>query len=368
MPEQAFQPEWFSKPGDTLRTLLDKRDLSPLALAERMGRDATVVHGLLSGRVAIDDCLAGLLARCVGGSAMFWRTRQHQFDQKLQRIAGAVPTEQAKAWLKTLPIKDMIASGWLPATDQPRDTLRAVLAYFDVNDPDEWRDRYAEFQNRFSFRTSPAFESKLGALAAWLRQAEIQAASMPCQPFTAGGLRARLQDMRVLTKATNLSFVIPRLRAQCAEAGIAVVFLRAPAGCSASGATRFLSSTKGMIVLSFRHLSDDQFWFSFFHEIGHLLLHGDRSTFIDGDAADMTEKEKEANTFSESLLVPQDRQEELARLRTRAWDVIKFAVSVGISPGIVVGQMQHRRMIGPQQLNFLKRRYGWDEILAAAVA
>jgi Zn-dependent peptidase ImmA (M78 family) len=171
--------------------------------------------------------------------------------------------------------------------------------------------------------------------------------------------------MRVLTKATNLSYVIPRLRALCAEVGIAIVFLRAPAGCSASGATRFLSSTKAMMVLSFRYLSDDQFWFSFFHEIGHLLLHGDRSTFVDGDAAEMTEKEKEANAFSESLLVPPERHEELARLRPRARDVMKFAVSVGISSGIVVGQMQHRRMIGPQQLNFLKRRYGWEEIQAA---
>jgi Zn-dependent peptidase ImmA (M78 family)/plasmid maintenance system antidote protein VapI len=365
MPEQAFQPEWFSKPGDTLRTLLDRRDLSPVGLAECMGRDASVIHGLLSGSVSIDDSLAGQLAWCVGGSATFWKTRQQQFDEDLRRIAEAVPTEQAKAWLKTLPIKDMVTSGWLPTTDRPQDLFRAVLTYFDVNDPDEWRERYAEFQNRFSFRTSPAFESKLGALAAWLRQAEILAGSIPCQPWSTAELRARLQDMRVLTKATNLAFVIPRLRALCAEVGIAIVFLRAPAGCSASGATRFLSSTKAMIVLSFRHLSDDQFWFSFFHEIGHLLMHGDRSTFVDGEAADVTEKEKEANAFSESLLVPLDRQEELATLRTRARDVIKFAVSVGISPGIVVGQMQYRRMIGPQQLNFLKRRYGWDEILAA---
>ena len=74
MPEQVFQPEWFSKPGDTLRTLLDRRDLSPVALAECMGRDASVVHGLLSGSVAIDDSLAGLLAGCVGGSATFWTT------------------------------------------------------------------------------------------------------------------------------------------------------------------------------------------------------------------------------------------------------------------------------------------------------
>lgn len=365
MPEQAFQPKWFSKPGDTLRTLLDRRDLSPVALAECMGRDASVIHGLLSGSVSIDDSLAGQLAGCVGGTATFWKTRQQQFNEDLRRIAEAVPTEQANAWLKTLAVKDMVASGWLPATDRPQDTFRAALTYFDVNDPDEWRERYAEFQNRFSFRTSPAFKSKLGALAAWLRQAEIQASNMPCRPWSAAGSRARLAEMRVLTKATNLTYVIPRLRALCAEVGIAIVFLRAPAGCSASGATRFLSSTKAMIVLSFRYLSDDQFWFSFFHEIGHLLLHGDRSTFIDGDAADVTEKEKEANAFSESLLVPPDRHEELARLRPRARDVMRFAVSIGISSGIVVGQMQHRRMIGLQQLNFLKRRYGWDEIQAA---
>ncbi len=365
MPEQKFQPEWFSKPGDTLRTLLDRRDLSPLALAQCLGRDTSFVYGLLSGSVSIDDSLAGQLSGCVGGSATFWKTRQQQFDEDLRRIAKAVPTEQVRAWLKVLPIEDMVASGWLPATDGPQDTFRAALTYFDVNDPCEWRERYAEFQNRFSFRTSPAFESKLGALAAWLRQAEIQASSVPCRPWSAAGLRARLAEMRVLTKAKNLTYFIPRLRALCAEVGIVVVFLRAPAGCSASGATRFFSSTKAMVVLSFRYLSDDQFWFSFFHEIGHLLLHGDRSTFVDGDAAELTEKEKEANTFSESLLVPPERQEEMANLRPRARDVMRFAVSIGISPGIVVGQMQHRRMIGPHQLNFLKRRYRWDEIHAA---
>jgi HTH-type transcriptional regulator/antitoxin HigA len=365
MPDHAFQPAWFSKPGDTLRTLLDRRDLSPVALAERMGSDTAVVHGLLSGKVAIDDNLADLLARCIGGSAAFWRARQHQFDQDLNRVADAVPTEQAKAWLKTLPIKDMVASGWIPASDRPQDTIRSALSYFDVNNPDEWRERYAEFQNRFSFRTSPAFESKLGALATWLRQAEIQASCIPCAPWSPSGLRARLPDMRVLTKATNLSHFIPRLRAMCAEIGIAIVFLRAPAGCRASGATRFLSSTKAMIVLSFRYLSDDQFWFSFFHEIGHLLLHGDRSTFVDGAAVDLTEKEREANSFSESLLIPRRRQEDLVHLSTRPREVIRFAVSVGVSPGIVVGQMQHRHLIGPHQLNALKRRYGWDEILQA---
>jgi plasmid maintenance system antidote protein VapI len=365
MAEPPFQPKWFSRPGDTLSALLNRRDMSVAMLAECMGRDTTVVHGLLSGKVAIDEPVAALLARCVGGSPSFWTTRQYQFERNLDRAAEAVSTERGKSWLKTLPIKDMIASGWIPASDQPRDALRSSLAYFDVTDPDEWRQRYTEFQNSFSFRTSPTFESKLGALAAWLRQAEIQASTIPCAPWDTGRLRTRLADMRVLTKATNLAHFIPRLRALCAEVGVAIIFLRAPSGCRASGATRFLSSTKAMIVLSFRYLSDDQFWFSFFHEIGHLLLHGPASTFVDGEAADLTDREMEANAFSAGVLIPHDRQDELLHLRGRAKDVIRFAVSVGVSPGIVVGQMQHRRTIGPHQLNGLKRRYGWDAIRSA---
>jgi plasmid maintenance system antidote protein VapI len=363
--EPAFQPNWFSKPGDTLATILSKREMTLDMLATCMGRDASVVQGLLSGNIAIDKPIACLLAKCVGGSPSFWATRQSQFQRDLDRATEALLVDQGKSWLRTLPIKEMVEAGWIPASKQARDTLKSSLAYFDVADPDEWRGRYMAFQNLFSFRTSPSFESKLGALSAWLRQAEIQASSMTCSPWDAAGLRARLAGMRVLTKATNLAHFIPRLRSLCAEAGVAIVFLKAPAGCRASGATRFLSSTRAMIVLSFRYLSDDQFWFSFFHEMGHLLLHGTEATFVDGEAADLTDREVEANTFSAGVLIPHDRRDELLALPGRVRDVIRFAVSVCVSPGIVVGQMQHRRLIGPHQLNGLKRRYGWDEIRAA---
>jgi len=365
MAEPAFQPNWFSKPADTLSTLLSRREMTPDMLAKCMGRDASVVHGLLSGSIAIDKPLAGLLSKCVGGSPSFWTTRQSQFEQDLNRAAEAMSIDKGKSWLRTLPIKAMVTSGWIPASKETRDTIKTSLAYFDVTDPDEWRERYTEFQNLFRYRASPAFETKLGALAAWLRQAEIQANAMTCASWDAAGLRARLGGMRALTKATNLDYVLPRLRALCAEVGVAIVFLRAPTGCRASGATRFLSPSKAMIVLSFRYLSDDQFWFSFFHEIAHLLLHGNGATFVDGEAAEPSEKEAEANAFSAGVLIPADRQDELMTVRGRFRDVIRFAVSIGVSPGIVAGQMQHRKLIGPHQFNRLKRRYDWDEIRAA---
>ena len=116
-----------------------------------------------------------------------------------------------------------------------------------------------------------------------------------------------------------------------------------------------------MILLSFRYLSDDQFWFTFFHEAGHLLLHGDRCIFLEGDDTLTTEEEAEANAFAANILIPPEYQAEMLRLPLDGRAVMRFARKVGVSPGIVVGQLQHHGRFRRNQLNNLKRRYTWVE-------
>jgi HTH-type transcriptional regulator / antitoxin HigA len=72
--------------------------------------------------------------------------------------------------------------------------------------------------------------------------------------------------------------------------------------------------------------------------------------------------EREANKFSEQILVPQNRREELMDLEPRRERIIKFAYSIGVSAGIVVGQLQHHKVIGQHQMNYLKRRFDWQQI------
>jgi Zn-dependent peptidase ImmA (M78 family) len=100
-----------------------------------------------------------------------------------------------------------------------------------------------------------------------------------------------------------------------------------------------------------------------FHEIGHLILHGAK-TFVDSDMGknDVNESEREANEFASDLIVPTARKEEFKHLAAEKYEVTRFSVSVGVSPGLTVGQMQHRDMIKPDQLNYLKRRWQWDEL------
>ena len=120
-----------------------------------------------------------------------------------------------------------------------------------------------------------------------------------------------------------------------------------------------------MIILSFRHLSDDHFWFTFFHEIGHLLLHKADLTFIDGEGSISGKMEKEANEFAEDVLVPSARRSELLDLKPSREAIIRFAYSLGVSAGIVVGQLQHHGVIKPNQMNYLKRRFKWEQIETA---
>jgi HTH-type transcriptional regulator/antitoxin HigA len=365
MVDASFQPDWFSKPGDTLLTLMEQHELTSERLARKLGCSNAVVRGLLTGAVAVDANLAFALSKNVGGTPQFWEARQEKYQRALSRAAAVVPAKTGADWVKRFPHSDLAKSGWIKQTRTRDELIKAYLAYFGVNDPAEWEDRYADFLKLTAFRTSQTFQSKVGPLSAWLRQGEIEAAQLQCAPWNPKALWKRLEEVRVCCKAKNPGYFLPRIRRICAEVGIAVVFVRTPSGCAASGATRFVSPTKGMVILSFRYLSDDHFWFTFFHEIGHLLLHSENLTFIDGEERLLNDMEKEANEFSERVLIPQSRRDELMDLEPRRESIIRFAYSVGVSAGIIVGQLQHHKVIGQNQMNFLKRRFDWQQIESA---
>src|SRR4051794_25912048 len=130
MADAPFQPDWFSKPGDTLLTLMEHRELTCDALARKLGRNIATIRGLLAGSVVIDDDLAHGLADHVGGTVTFWRSRQSSYSTNLARAANAVSHERSSAWLKKFPHRDIVDHGWISKPNRPEDLLQAYLAYF----------------------------------------------------------------------------------------------------------------------------------------------------------------------------------------------------------------------------------------------
>lgn len=143
----------------------------------------------------------------------------------------------------------------------------------------------------------------------------------------------------------------------CAKAGVAVVFVREIRRAPWSGASRWLSSAKAVIELSLRYKTDDQLWFSFFHEAGHLINDSKKEVFINDETED-DPREKRANRFAAEILIPRRYTPQLEDLRSRA-AVEDFAALTGIAPGIVVGRLQKEGILPYSHLNALKRRFRW---------
>lgn len=359
MPDgQNFQPDWVSAPGETIADALRERGVPPSVFAGHIGCEAEQFNELLHGRIELSAETARLLETHLGASRSFWLNREAHYRSDLARLRKEV--ESDPEWLKQLPLRDMIRFDWVQRESDPAAQTQVCLAFFDVPDAATWRQVYGVPVEMAAFRTSPTFDSQPGSVAAWLRQGEIASRDIHCQPWNRDEFLAALSRIRPLTRQKDPARFLPTLTKVCAEAGVAVVVLRAPAGCRASGATRFVSPSKALLLLSFRHLSDDHFWFTFFHEAAHLILHSPNAHFIEAAEMLSSVQEQEANDFAQDFLIPRSFRSEFERLLLTHESIIRFARRVGISPGIVVGQLQHAGRLPRNQLNRLKRRFRWE--------
>lgn len=350
-----FQPDWVSPPGDTIADLLEEQGFNQAELASRTGFSKKHISDLVRGLASINAETALRLESVFGATAQFWLTRESQYREALARREAEAALESEGEWLKCLPWKDLVDFGWVESVKGTGRRVAACLRFFGVASVDAWRARYGN--PLAAFRTSKAFSANPGAVAAWLRRGEIEAAAIRCGPWDPDGFRETLGEIRSLTREPDPNVFVPRLVSLCAAKGVAVAIVRAPRGCRASGATKFLSPDKAMMLLSFRFLSDDHLWFSFFHEAGHLLKHGKKTLFIEGVGM-TSEEEDQADSFARDILIPPNEAEQLGLFRS-AKSVQRFAAEVGVSPGIVVGRLQHDGHLGPARLNELKVRYQW---------
>lgn len=353
----AFEPIWATPPGATVLDLLQERGLAVGHLAKETHRDMHEVSRLLYGLAPLDVAWAENLSRILGSTTSFWLRREELYRSDLKRICDSPDASQA--WLDALPVRDMVKFGWIERGHSADETFINACAFLGVSTSKAFERKYERLIDASAYRQSDTFETSSAAVAAWLRQGEIEAAAIDCQPWSEERLRAALADVRALTRISDPSEFIPALQQCLAACGVAVVAARAPDGCRASGATCFLTPRKALIQLSFRYLADDQFWFTVFHEIGHLLLHAHEKLFLEGLDERHSEAETEADEFALQILFERVGMDALDTVKLSKFDIARLARRAGVSPGLVVGQLQDKGRVPFRHFNFMKRRYSW---------
>lgn len=360
MPD-SFSPAWTSPPGDSIADALEELGWTSAAFAERLGVSTRFVSELLHGKAPITADTARGLSLVLGSTPQFWLTREAQYRAALTARPAAETAEVMMAWLKELPVRWMERQRLIPASPRGTPATRQVdacLRYFGVASIDAWRSTYSA--PIAAWRASKRQPKTPGAVACWIRAAELAAEAISCARWDEDGFKAALPNLRALTLEPDPQVFVPRMQELCASYGVAVVFVPAPPGCPISGATKWLAPDKALLALSLRYGNDDHLWFSFFHEVGHLVRHGKKLLFLEGLDGVEPEQEREADTFAKNLLIPAAAARKLQHLRA-ADDVVAAAASLGVSPGVLVGRMQHEAWIPFSELNGLKVRYAWSD-------
>lgn len=356
--QNQYIPDQVSPPGDTLAEALEETGMTQVEFAQRIGMSRKHLKQILDGVASITPETALKFERVLGTSARFWNNREQQYRDFLARQEENAELARQIDWLKHFKhLGKMAKMGWLPDARHPVDKLRNLLEFFSVTSPAAWKAHYDALQVRY--RCSQVKEPDPYALAAWLRRGEIMGHDRECKPYDVSAFRKALRQARALTKQPPEVFQ-KALVDICADCGVVVVFVpELPK--TASGATRWLSPDKALIQLSLRYKTDDHLWFTFFHEAGHILLHSKKEIFIEGFSDNSTEEEA-ANAFAANMLIPAAVLNAFAARHPSMskQDIEHFAREQGIAPGIVVGRLQHEKLLPFSHFNFLKRTFKWS--------
>jgi HTH-type transcriptional regulator/antitoxin HigA len=344
----AYDPDYAVPAGATLRDVLERKGMTQSELAARADLSLKHVNQIIHGVAPITAETALALEKTTGVPSAIWNRLEGNYRDRLARLEDQTALEADVAWVKSLPLNALRKRGKLTKGLKGGALVDEVCRFFGVANRQGWERVWKTPLT--AFRKSQSFTSDIGAVATWLRLGELEATEIDCKPFDAKRFRAALHRIRDMTRDPDFELMV-RL---CARSGVALVFVPEIPGTRASGAARWLTPAKGLIQLSLRHKRDDHFWFSFFHEAAHLLLHSKKTTFVTNAGDQDQELEDEADEFAATLLIPKHYELELRGLRTLP-EISGFAERIGIAPGIVVGRLQKERILDWSQGNGLKR-------------
>jgi HTH-type transcriptional regulator/antitoxin HigA len=338
-------PEAFA-PGEYISEELEARGWTQLDLAEILGRPPQAVNEVIKGKRAITPDTARGLADAFGTSAQVWMNLQSAYDlSRLHQADSNLVARKARLY-EFAPVGEMQKRGWIEKSSNFDVVESQVLRFFEKKNLDE----PTQFLAAARKSTDGDWTS---SQRAWLMRARHLAKTVQVVGrFTAKAFQTALQALSLLKNDAEEIRKVPRV---LSEAGIRFLIVAPLPQSKIDGACFWLSDREPVVVISFRYDRIDWFWHTLMHELGHVSNGDGRNAatldvqLVGNDAVgdDKPEIEKKADAFAVAFLVDQDELTDFIK-RTPVFSRLKivgFAKRVDVNPGIVVGQLQHRRLV-----------------------
>lgn len=333
-------------PGETLAEKLDEINMGPKEFSIRTGKPEKTITAVLKGESAITPDMAVLFEDVLKIPAGFWLKRQYKHDEYISRQKRQQVIEEAEDWAREFPYPEMAKLGWVEPTRKIGEKVVALFQFFGLSSPEAWEDYFYNQQLKIAFRVSLCNTKSPYALSAWIRQGELQAEQLTCDAYNKNKFHGILTQLKSLMGNHPEDF-FTRLQRLCLSCGVKVIYTPCISKAPISGATRWIKGHP-VIQLSGRYKQNDRFWFTFFHEAGHILLHGKKDIFLeDIEYNDYDQdKEKEADAFAIKWTLSEEEEREiLENAPLSEDDIVRYAKKFNTHPAMIIGRLQKKGLL-----------------------
>ena len=325
-------------PGETIADILEERGITQAELAARTNVTPAYISKVISGKNDISPDFARKLEYALDVPKTFWLNRQASYDAELlewneantvtkEECAALQILHEVVAWLakrkmitqqavgafrvaKTAPVEPMVMGAWLRLCQVFGECSTADVERFDPQ--------------------------KTGQLIAELKQLMVKACGDPCAELT-----------EIMARYGIRFSVMPNFR-----------------GAPVHGYISRNKEGEYQMALTLRGAGADIFWFSLFHELGH-IVNGDVSKtagLLDTEDSTEAAKEEAANDFAKDALLEPASYASFVKGGSFGADAIcQYAKSQNVAPYIVIGRLQKETLIPYSWHSKYKTRYKWAE-------
>ncbi|PKN52848.1 MAG: addiction module antidote protein, HigA family [Deltaproteobacteria bacterium HGW-Deltaproteobacteria-13] len=348
----AYIPNKAVHPGHTIAKALEREGMPQKNLCARTGLSEKHLSQIINGSASITVETALLLENALGGSASFWINLEKNYQETNARLERMSLVKKEISLVPKFFYNELAKRGYVPQTSSNENKVENLWRFFGVNSLS-----YIENTEPVVYRKKNGVEVKKDGIAAWLRCGEIESKKVTLPEYSDKKLKQSLPKIKLLS-VKNPEEYSKEIRDILNTCGVYLVYIPHFPGIGVSGAVRWINNNP-LIQLSIYNAWADIFWFTLYHEIGHLILHGKKEKFIEYDDRDLVtakEKENEADRFASDELIPEKSYTDFLKKPLSFQGIIEFANSFGIHSGIVAGRLCHDGKVNWNKVSTLRSR------------
>jgi HTH-type transcriptional regulator / antitoxin HigA len=335
----TYNPQSRPHPGETLSEKLEEMCMGPKEFALRTGKPEKTIIAIMNGKSSITPEMAVKFENVTKIPAHFWTNHQRSYDEYIVRIKQQRTIQEAADWTRSFPLSEITQKGWINKSKSIQDKTIELLSFFGFAHHVAWEQYYMLQHLKVTFGITLHGVRDPYALSIWLRKGDHQAGELFAQPYTEKSFREALTKIKDLMNRDpkNISDTLQKI---CLEAGVKVIYTSRLKNLEATASTRWIHNSP-VIQLTDRYVRNDVFWWTFFQQAGHIILHGKKDVFLENVeySGKNMEKEREAIEFARKWLLTHDQEVEILSTSPKSMNISALAKKLDTNPSIIAGRL-----------------------------